>query len=263
MVEEEEDSDDNQDDGARDDQDQKFTLPNNEPTYNVNTACLRQYDGEEHSLVKDYIGEEGGKECHCSRKTNDIEISKEREKQPTHHKETSVLDVDYKGDVTKLIDGAYKGNVFKLAIKDTDDEPQEEHDDQDRDKLFEDVTKVLAPRQRAMEDHRTSKEGVIAPLDSLYPTMRALSDGEKQQTHHRMPAMHESTYQEGVKDETYRENRSCAKKMMMMALHHTGDRKTHTTSPAMTTRTCTKTSKEGHKKIKMIAFAMEGEEGHN
>jgi hypothetical protein len=53
----------------------------------VNTDCLRQWDEEEHSLVEDYIGEEGDKERHGSRKTYDIESSKEREKQPTHHKD--------------------------------------------------------------------------------------------------------------------------------------------------------------------------------
>jgi hypothetical protein len=85
---------------------------------------------------------------------------------PTHHKEPSVFDKAYQGDVTKLFDEAYKGNVFKLAIKDTNEEPQE-----DRDKLIKDVTKVPVPRQRAMEDHRTREEGEIAPLDALYPTM--------------------------------------------------------------------------------------------
>jgi hypothetical protein len=41
--------------------------------------------------------------------------------------------------------------------------------------------------------------------------MRVSSNDEKQQTLHRLSAMHESTYQEAVKNETYRENRSRAK----------------------------------------------------
>jgi hypothetical protein len=130
-IAEEEDSGDRQDDGVRDDQDQKFTLPTHETTNPVNTTCLRQWDEEEHSLVEDYIGEEGGKERHVSLKTYDIKSSKEREMQPTHHKESSVFDDAYLGDVSKLFDEAYKGNVFKLAVKDTDEEPPKEHDDQD------------------------------------------------------------------------------------------------------------------------------------
>jgi hypothetical protein len=85
---------------------------------------------------------------------------------------------------------------------DEKEEPPEEHDDQDQDNLFKDVTEVPAPRQNAMEEqnlveyHKTREEGEIAPLDTLYPTMRVSPDGEKQQTHHRMSAMHESTYQD-------------------------------------------------------------------
>jgi hypothetical protein len=36
------------------------------------------------------------------------------------------------------------------------------------------------------------KEKKIAPLDALFPKIRVSSDDEKQQTHHRMPAMDES-----------------------------------------------------------------------
>ena len=70
--------------------------------------------------------------------------------------------------------------------------------------------------------------------------------------------MHESTYQEDVMNETYRENRNCAKNVMVTAPHHPRDRQTDTTSLALMARTCTRP-----KKIKMIAFAMEGEKGHN
>jgi hypothetical protein len=140
------------------------------------------------------------------------------------------------------------------------------------------VTEVPAPIQKAMkeqtlvEDHRTGKEGEIAPLDASYPTMRVFSDSKKKQTHNRMSAMHESTYQEdvmnetyqedvmnktyrenrmsamhksiyleGVKYETYRVNRNCAKNVMMTAPHHPRDRQTDTTGPALMARTCTKT----------------------
>jgi hypothetical protein len=37
-------------------------------------------------------------------------------------------------------------------MKDEDEEPPEEHDDQDRDKLFKKVTEVPAPIQKAMEE---------------------------------------------------------------------------------------------------------------
>ena len=76
----------------------------------------------------------------------------------------------------------------------------------------------MPPEER--DDHKTREEGEIAPLDALYPTMRVSSDGEKQQTHNRMTAMHEITYQEAVKNKTYQENRSSAKKVMMKALLH-------------------------------------------
>ena len=58
-------------------------------------------------------------------------------------------------------------------------------------------------------------KGEIAPLDALYPTMRVPSDDEKQQTHHWMSAMHESTYHGDVKHGTYRGDRSCAKDVVM------------------------------------------------
>ena len=188
--------------------------------------------------------------------------------QPTHHMESSVFDEAHKGNMFKLVrryntatqrSGCSLRNTIhcvqiEAMMRQTlgvdaneiadekevpDEEPPEEHDDQDRDRLFKDMTEVTAPRQKAIEDnnlvedHRTREEGEIAPLDALYPTMRVSSDGEKQQTHHRMSAMHESTYQEDVKNETYRENRSCAKNVVMTALHHPRDRQTHT-SPALT-----------------------------
>ena len=64
--------------------------------------------------------------------------------------------------------------------------------------------------QKAMEEqnlveYRTREEGEI----------QVLSKSEKQQTHHRMSAMHESTYQGDVKHGTYREDRSCAKDVVM------------------------------------------------
>jgi hypothetical protein len=235
--------------------------------------------------VEDYMG---GKERHGSLKTYEIESSKEREIPPTHHKESSVYDEAYKGDLSKLIDKAYKENMLKLvmryntatqrpgcSLKDTvnlaqqidammkhplgvdadgmidekeevpEEEPTEGHDDQDQDKLLKDVTEVPAPSQKAMEernlvkDHKTREEGEIAPLDALYPTMRVSSDGEKQQTHQRMSAMHKSTYQEDVKTETYQEDRSCAKNVVMQALHHPRDRQTYTTIPALMTMTGT------------------------
>jgi hypothetical protein len=64
---------------------------------------------EEYSMVEDYMGEEGGKERHASLKNYDSESSKEREMQPTNHKESSVFDEAYQGDVSKLYDETYKG----------------------------------------------------------------------------------------------------------------------------------------------------------
>ena len=89
----------------------------------------------------------------------------------------------------------------------------------------------------------TYKEDVkkIAPLDASYPTMRVFSDSKKQQTHNGMSAMHESTYQEDIMNETYRENRNCAKNVMMTAQHHPRDCQTDTMGPAQMARTGTKT----------------------
>ena len=53
-------------------------------------------------------------------------------------------------------------------------------------------------------EYRTREEGEI----------RVLSNNEKQPTHHRKSATHESTYQ-GVKQGTYQENGSCAKDVAM------------------------------------------------
>jgi hypothetical protein len=89
-VRKEEDPADRHDDEVRDDQDQKVNLPIHETTNIVNAACLRQWDEEddaclnidveEHSMV-----EEGGKEHRGSLKTYNIESSKEKEMEPTHH----------------------------------------------------------------------------------------------------------------------------------------------------------------------------------
>ena len=53
-----------------------------------------------------------------------------------------------------------------------DEEPHEEHDNQSRNRLFEDMTEVAAPIQKAME---------IAPLDALYPMIRVSPDSKKQE----------------------------------------------------------------------------------
>jgi hypothetical protein len=65
-ITEEEDAGDRQDDGVRDDQNQKFTVPIHETTNTVFKACLIKKAVEKYSLVEDYMG---GKECHGSPKT--------------------------------------------------------------------------------------------------------------------------------------------------------------------------------------------------
>ena len=60
-------------------------------------------------------------------------------------------------------------------------------------------------------DYGTREEGEIAPRDTLYPTMRVLSDSEKQPANHMMSATHESTYEGDMSNGTYLENRSCSK----------------------------------------------------
>jgi hypothetical protein len=117
-------------DRVHDDQDLKLNQPIHETAQIVNTASLRQRDEEDaaclsiaveeqnheftacliqKAVVEDYMVEEGGKERHGSLKTYKIESSKERELQPTHHKESS------------MFDEAYKGNKLKLAVNDRND----------------------------------------------------------------------------------------------------------------------------------------------
>jgi hypothetical protein len=43
---------------------------------------------------------------------------KKSEMQTTHHKESSVFDKAFKGDLSKLFNETYQGNVFKLAVTD-------------------------------------------------------------------------------------------------------------------------------------------------
>jgi NADH dehydrogenase/NADH:ubiquinone oxidoreductase subunit G len=223
----EENSGDRQDDEVCDDQDQKFNQPIDETTNPMNaaylstavgekthrfTACLIQKAVEEHSLVEDYIG---GKERHGSLKTYEIESPTEWEMQPTDNKESSLFNEAYKGDVSKLFDKPYKENVANKSATDTlrsgysltdidadkledeDEEPPGEHDDQDPAKLFKDMTEVQAPLQKTM------KEGEIAPLAALYPTMRVLSDGEKPLTNHRMSTMHMNSHEIAPLDALY------------------------------------------------------------
>jgi hypothetical protein len=45
------------------------------------------------------------------------------------------------------------GSAQQLEVQ--DEEPPKEHDDQDEGTLFKDVTKVPAPIQKDVEDHRT------------------------------------------------------------------------------------------------------------
>jgi hypothetical protein len=66
--------------------------------------------------AEDYMGVEGSEKRHGSLKTYVIKSFIERERQPTHHRESSVFNEAYKGDLSKLFDEAYKENVFKLAV---------------------------------------------------------------------------------------------------------------------------------------------------
>ena len=91
-------------------------------------------------------------------------------------------------------------------------------------------------------------------MDASYPKMRVLSDNKKQKTHNRMSAVNENIHRGDVKDKTYRENGNYTKNVLMSALHY----------PIRHHRSSTD-AKDLYKdkEIKMIAFAMEGEEGHN
>ena len=79
-----------------------------------NDALTYQKAMKKHDLVDDNMGEEGSKQRHGSLKNHDIESSKVRVMQPTHHKAPSVFDKAYQGDVPELLDDTYKRNVFKF-----------------------------------------------------------------------------------------------------------------------------------------------------
>jgi hypothetical protein len=299
-------------------------------------AYLTQKAVEENSYVEDYMGMEGREERHGSLKTYVDKNFIERERQTTHHKESIMFNKAYQGDATKMIDEAPKGNKFKLVMRyhtatkrsgcsldDTvncarqfenmmnqtlgvdaddlidddkgvlDEVSPEEHDEHYRDRLFKDMTEVAIPIQKAME---------IAPLDALYPTIRVSSDSKKLQTHNRVSAMHESTYQEDVMNESYREiapldawypmireipRGVCHAREYLPGGREAGDLpgeqelcQEHddedSSSPDRSSNPDHKSSpddhdpynvgsqnEEGHTKIKLITFAMEGEEGHN
>jgi hypothetical protein len=108
-------------------------------------------------------------------------------------------------------------------------------------------------------------EGEIAPLDALYPTIRGSSDDEKQQTHHRMSAMHESTYKEDVKkiaplDASYPTIRVSSDSKKLQTHNRMSATYENTYQEDVKKETYRENGSRA-KKIKMIAFAMEGEEG--
>jgi hypothetical protein len=138
---------------------------------------------EEHSLVEDYMVVEWREQRHGTLKTYEFKSSKERKIRPTHHTEFNVFDKAHKGNMFKLVrryntaaqrSGCSLNNTVNCVqieammsqtlgvdademIDDKkeapDEEPPEEHADQDRDRLFKDMTEVTAPRQKAMQDN--------------------------------------------------------------------------------------------------------------
>ena len=93
---------------------------------------------------------------------------------------------------------------------------------------------------------KTMKEGEIAPM--------VLSDSKKQKTQTNMPTVNENINRGDVNDKTYRENGNYTKNVLMSALHY----QIRHHRPSADAQDLYK-----DEEIKMIAFAMEGEEGHN
>jgi hypothetical protein len=188
---EEEDTGNRQGDGVYDDQDQdqKFNLPINENTSPVNTAHLciavrKQTNRfkaslikkamEEHSMVGDLIG---GKEYHGPLRNKKTVADKSA---------TDMAEMMY--NTATLRSGQSLTDLDANEMTDKkedvpDEEPTEEHDDYDQAKLIKDMAGVPPPNDK------------------------------KQQTLNRLSVTHESTYQEDVKNETYRVNRSCTKNL--------------------------------------------------
>ena len=105
----------------------------------------------------------------------------------------------------------------------------------------------------SVADHttKTMKEGEIAPLDASYPDVRVLSDSKKQKTQDNMPAVNKNIDRGDVNDKTYRVNGNYTKNVLMSAIHY--QIRHHRPSAD---------AKDLYKDEE-IAFAMEGEEGHN
>jgi hypothetical protein len=222
---EEKDSDDRQDEGVHDDHHQKFTLPNHEITSPMNATYKSIAMGEQNYGVKNCLimfdeAHKGDVSKLYSETDNDTVSCKSAT-------ETTVMMHN-----TATLKSAYS---LKATV-DTDDEdevPPEEHDDHDQAKLFDNME----------EDVKKT-----ATLDALFPTMQVPSTDEKQWTHH----MHETYH--------YQEDRSRAKNMMLMALHHPEDRQDQTTSPALPMMR-EQVDDKNQTEVKMVPFATEGEEG--
>ena len=219
---------DRQDEGVHDVHHQKFTLPNHEITSPVNATYKSIAMGEQNHGVKAYLIKKAVEEAIMfdeAHKGDGSKLYNEADNDNVSSK--SATEVTAMMHNTATLKSAYSLKAT-VNVEDENEVPPEEHDDHDQAKLIKDMTEVPAPTQKAM------KEGEIAPLDALYPTMRVSSDDEKQQTHHRMSAMYENTYQEDVQNETYQEEGSYAKNVMMMALHHPRDCQNQNTSLALT-----------------------------
>ena len=80
-------------------------------------------------------------------------------------------------------------------------------------------------------------------------------------THHRMSAMHESTYKRDVQYEAYQEDGSSAKNVMKMTLHHPGDCQNQTTGPALTMMGASRRHGEGEDQEDPLRHGGRG--GHN
>ena len=80
-------------------------------------------------------------------------------------------------------------------------------------------------------------------------------------THHRMSAMHESTYKRDVQYEAYQEDGSSAKNMMKMTLHHPRDCQIQTASQALTMMGASRRHGEGEDQEDPLRHGGRG--GHN
>jgi hypothetical protein len=120
-----------------------------------------------------------------------MRVLSNHEKQKTRHRMSAMHECTHKEDVKKIAPLDALHPTMRVSSDDEKKQTLNRLSAMHKSTYQEDVKNETYRENRSCAK---TVEGEIAPLDALYPTMRVSSDDEKQQTHHRMSAMHELTY---------------------------------------------------------------------